>query len=95
MKILGELHGRPGAAFHLLLHRLLVLPENLLPLARLDLAVLHIEQEVHLPRLERGADDGPAQELGDQPVEPVQHEFQLNQIFRRHIQLIGSWGEKV
>jgi len=53
-----------------------------------------IEQEFHLPGLERGSHDGPAQELGNQPVEPVEHEFQLNQVFRRHTQLIGGFEEK-
>jgi hypothetical protein len=79
----------------LLLHRSLVLPQDFRPATLFDFAALHIEQEFHFPGLECGSHNNAAENFTDQPVEPVEHDFQLYQVVRRHVLLIGRFSMNV
>jgi hypothetical protein len=81
---LGELHGRARPSLQLPVNGPLVLPQYVPTPAALQLAVFQIQENVYFPRLKRIARNGSAHHFAHEPLKPVEHQFQLNWIVRRH-----------
>jgi hypothetical protein len=59
------------------------------------MAGLHIQQNIHFPRLECVARKRPAHHFVEQPLESVEHQFQLSEVVRLHYTpFIGACRQK-
>jgi len=88
---LRELHGWAGIGLELPLDGALVLPQYFGAAARLELAGLEVDEDVHFPGLEGVAGDLPALDFADQASEAIEGEFAGFQVVGRgHEGLIGG-----
>lgn len=93
---MGELHGRPGACFHLAFHGFLILAKDVLPAARGQLTSVEIQQKIDLPGFKAIAGHLPAQKFADQASETIELEFALLVLIcRDHSYLIGRTGAEL
>ena len=76
---LGELHRRPGSGLHLALDRAAVLAQDF-EAAAAEVARLHVHQNLEFPGLKRVAFQIAANYLREEPLEAVEHDFELNQV---------------
>ena len=76
-KKLGKLHRRPGSGLHLPLDRASILTQDFQAPAA-EIARLHIHQNLELPWLKRIAFQIAANYLREEPLEAVEHDFELN-----------------
>src|ERR1039458_4292277 len=92
---LGEFHGRPRTGPHLARNRLPILRQDVRAPAAVEMAGLHIQQDIHFPRLECVARKRPAHHFVEQPLESVEHQFQLSEVVRLHYTpFIGACRQK-
>ena len=56
----------------------------------IELALVHIEQNLQLPRLKDGTGAHAADQFADQPLETAEHQFAIDRVvIVRHTSLIG------